>query len=404
MNKKIFVAALGVVSMIGLLGMSAKPCKDCRCEEPVAVMAAAQDTAGENDTPKVTAKSAFLIEANSGEVLFAKEEHKRLPIASMTKIATLGVIYDAVDRGNIKMDDKVSVSSNASSMGGSQAFLDMNSEYSVADLIKSIVVASANDSCVAMAEKLCGNTAAFVNKMNDLAKQLGCTDTNFVNCTGLPATGAYSSASDIAKMYAYVMKSPHYADFNSIWMYDLTHPSGRVTGLTNTNKLIKFYSGCTGGKTGYTTEAGHCITVTASRGDLKPIAVIIGAESSKTRFAESSNLMNYAFNNFENRLLVNKAKPVGTLKLKGAVAGSVDVFPAENFYKLTKKGSESAVKIDMEIPDTITAPIANVDTVGKIIITQDGKVIKEIAITAGKNIGKASYFDTVKKVVRKFQI
>ncbi|MDR1917763.1 MAG: D-alanyl-D-alanine carboxypeptidase, partial [Christensenellaceae bacterium] len=336
--------------------------------EPEPAEPAPVKTAQESGVPNITAKAAFLIEANSGEVLFGKDEHKRLPVASMTKVATLGVIYDALANGEIKMDDMVLVSPNASSMGGSQAFLDMNSEYSVAELIKSIVVASANDSCVAMAEKLYGSTTEFVKKMNELAVRLGCTDTNFVNCTGLPAVNAYSSASDMAKLYQNIMKSPHYGEFNKVWMYDLTHPSGRITGLTNTNKLSRFYNGCTGGKTGFTTEAGHCITATATRGDLTPIAVIIGAGDSKTRFAESSNLLNYAFDGFENKLLVDKNVAIDNVKLRGAVDNTTSIYPAENFYKLTKKGGQGSYEINIEMPDKLTAPIGKTDSVGKIVV------------------------------------
>jgi D-alanyl-D-alanine carboxypeptidase (penicillin-binding protein 5/6) len=365
-------------------------------QTPAPAQAPADDGA-----PSITAKAGFLMEANSGEVLFAKDENKRLPVASMTKIAALGVIYDAMAEGKIKMDDMVQVSPNAGGMGGSQAFLDTNSEYSAGELIKSIVVASANDSCVAMAEKLYGSTAEFVRKMNELAVRLGCTNTNFVNCTGLPAVGAYSSAADMARMYQHIMKSPYYAEFNKIWMYDLTHPSGRITGLTNTNKLVRFYNGCTGGKTGYTTEAGHCITATAARGDLKPIAVIIGAGDSKTRFAESSNLLNYAFDSFENKLLADRFTPVAEIKVRGAVADTAVLYPAENFYKLTKKGAQGAYAADTEIPGSLTAPVFKTDAVGRIIVTDSGKVIKEIPVVTGQDIDRATYFETVKKVVSK---
>jgi D-alanyl-D-alanine carboxypeptidase (penicillin-binding protein 5/6) len=399
-KKKICAAVLTAVGMLGLMGAAGKICGICGCPEcgKGTITYAAENTA-ESGTPKVTAKAAFLMEANSGEVLFTKDENKRLPIASMTKVATLGVVYDALANGEINMDDMVTVSENAGGMGGSQAFLDMNSEYSVADLIKSIVVASANDSCVAMAEKLYGSTTEFVNKMNGLAKRLGCENTNFVNCTGLPAVGAYSSAADIAKLYRYIMKSPYYADFNKVWMYDLTHPSGRITGLTNTNKLARFYNGCDGGKTGYTTEAGHCITVAATRGDLKPIAVIIGAGDSKTRFAEASNLMNYTFDSFENKLLVDKFTPITDVKVRGAVNNTATLFPAENFYKLSKKGNQNAYEINFEIPDKLTAPIAQTDAVGKAIVTENGKVLKEIPVVTNGDIDRATYLETVRKVV-----
>ena len=397
MNKKKFcVAVLAGASMLGLIGVAGVTSKSI---VPQIIYAA--ESAEVAGIPNITAKAGFLIEANSGEVLYAKDENKRLPVASMTKVATLGVIYDAIADGKIKMDDMVVISPTASSMGGSQAFLDDGSEYSVAELIKSIVVASANDSCVALAEQLYGSTTEFVKKMNELAARLGCQNTNFVNCTGLPAVGAYSSAGDMAKLYQHIMKSPHYADFNKVWMYDLTHPSGRVTGLTNTNKLSRFYNGCDGGKTGFTAEAGHCITVTATRGALKPIAVIIGAGDSKTRFFEGSNLMNYAFDNYENKLLVDKTAAIADVKVRGAVAPTATLYPAQNFYKLTKKGNTDAIAINIEAPDELTAPVASSDGVGKIIVTDGGRVIAEIPVVTKCDIKKASYFETVKKIVSK---
>ncbi len=407
MKNKFLIMALTTASLFSFMGNAQPPEEpnEITKEKTVPVMAEPmQNNVSYEDAPKVTAKAGFLLEANSGEVLFEHNADDRLPIASMTKIATLGVIYDEISKGNITMDDKVLVSQNAASMGGSQAFLDANSEYTVKDLVQSIVVASANDSCVAMAEKLFGTTEKSVEKMNELAKKVGATNTNFVNPTGLPAVGAYSSARDIAKIYAYIMQSPHYNDFNSVWMYDLTHPSGRVTGLTNTNKLVKFFDGCMGGKTGFTTEAGHCITVTAKKNDINPIAVIIGADNSKTRFAESSNLMNFALNGFENKLIVDKTLPIKTLKVRGAVDNIADLYPAENFYKLTKKGSDSKIVVTSEIPDNAKAPIKACDSMGKIYIMQEGKVIKEIDVKSTKDINSASYIETIKKIIKNAQI
>lgn len=356
------------------------------------------------NVPNVTAKAAFLIEGNSGKVLFAKDADKQLPIASMVKVMTLAVIYDALEAGQIKMSDDVMVSRNASGMGGSQAFLDFDCEYKVEELIKSIVLASANDSCVAMAELIAGNEDDFVAKMNEKAVKLGMKNTNYVNCTGLPAVGGYSSARDAAIIYSYIMKSPHYRLFNSIWMYDLTHPSGRVTGLTNTNKHARFYQGCEGGKTGFTSESGHCITVTALRRNLKPIAVIIGGSDSATRFDESRALMDYVFDNYDNKLIVSAATPIGNIKVKKAVVEKVQVFPRENFYDLVKKGDKGSPAVNVELSASVKAPVDRADTVGRIIVTEDGKVIAEIDIVTGEDVKAMTYFDAVKKVVNKFKL
>lgn len=365
---------------------------------------AATPTTNFPNAPKITAKAAFLLEANSGKILFAQNADSHLPIASMTKVATLGVIYQALAEGKITMDDTVMVSERAASMGGSQAFLDAGSEYTVHDLIQSIVVASANDSCVAMAEHIAGSVENFVEQMNTFAHNLGCKDTNFVNCTGLPATGAYSCARDMATMYQRIMQSPHYGDFNQVWMYDLTHPSGRVTGLTNTNKLIRRYQGCLGGKTGFTNEAGHCITVAAKRNDLQPIAVIIGASDSKTRFNESSNLLDYACQNFENQLVVDASEPLKTVTLKNGVAETVEVYPAHDYYHLTVKGGENQLAVATEIPDAVTAPLVTTADLGQIMVTENGKVVAEIPVRVNRDVPRANYWQTVQKIVSHAQI
>ena len=355
-------------------------------------------------TLNITAKSAFLMEANSGKVLFSKDADKQLPIASMVKVMTLAVIYDALDAGQIKMTDEVMISRNASGMGGSQAFLDFDVTYTVEELIKSIIIASANDSCVAMAELIAGNEDDFVVKMNELAARLGMKNTNYVNCTGLPAAGGVSSAEDCAKVYAYIMKSPHYGLFNHIWMYDLTHPSGRVTGLTNTNRHARFYQGSDGGKTGFTSESGHCITATASRRHLRPVAVIIGAGDSKTRFDESRALMDYVFDNYDNRLVVSSGESVGNVKVRKAVVEKVEVFPSMNFYDLVKKGDKDQPNINVELAGSVKAPVGKTDAVGKIIVTEDGKVVSEIDIVTGTDIRAMNYFDALRKVVNKFKL
>lgn len=356
------------------------------------------------NAPTITAKAAYLIEANSGEVLYAHHADTHLPIASMTKVATLGVIYDALAEGKISMDDMVAVSERSASMGGSQAFLDAGSEYTVHDLIQSIVVASANDSCVAMAEYVAGSVENFVDKMNEFARNLGCHDTNFVNCTGLPATGAYSCAKDMAVMYQRIMQSPHYGDFNQVWMYDLTHPSGRVTGLTNTNKLIRRYQGCLGGKTGFTNEAGHCITVAAKRGDLQPIAVIIGANNSQIRFNESTALLDYACQNFENKLIVDASQPIKNVTLKNAVDETINVYPSHNYYHLSVKGADNQLSLATEIPDILSAPLLNTDELGKIMVTDNGKVIAEIPVCVNQDVPQTTYWQTVKKVINRVHV
>jgi len=354
-------------------------------------------------TLDITAKSAFLVEVNSGKVLFQKNADAKLPIASMVKIMTLAVIYDAIDAGDIALTDMVMVSQEAESMGGSQAFLDFNAEYKVEDLILSIVIASANDSCVAMAEHIAGSESEFVNRMNALAEKLGMTNTNFVNATGLPAPGGYSTAADVAKMYAYIMQKPTYNLFTATWMYDLNHPSGRITGLTNTNKHARFFNGCDGGKTGFTQEAGHCIAVASKRGDLRPLAVIVGASDSKTRFAESADLMNHVFESYQNKKIVSKDEAIGEIALKGSANDTVQVFPSRDLFDLVKKGDKTQPKVHVEIEKAVKAPITATDSVGTISITIEGKVIAEVAVVTGQDIDALTYWGSVKKVVGKYK-
>ena len=351
----------------------------------------------------ITAKSAFLMEANSGKILFEKNSDARLPIASMVKIMTLAVIYDAIDAGDIALTDMVMVSQTAESMGGSQAFLDFDSEYSVEELVRSIVIASANDSCVAMAEHIAGSESEFVNRMNALAEKLGMTNTNFVNATGLPAPGGYSTAADVAKMYAYIMTKPSYSLFTGTWMYDLAHPSGRVTGLTNTNKHSRFFNGCDGGKTGFTQEAGHCIAVASKRGDLRPLAVIVGASDSKTRFAESAALMNHVFDGYQNKKIVSRTDVLGEISLKGAKDDKAPVFAQTDFFDLVKKGDKTQPVVNVEISDSAKAPLKATDAVGTISVTVEGKVVKEIAVVTGADVETLTYWGAVKKIVSKYK-
>lgn len=403
-TKPILISALTAVTVCGMAGIANLPVAEAKIAVNAPETVVKNETAVETvpnypNAPTITAKAAFLLEANSGKILFAQNADAHLPVASMTKVATLGVIYQALADGEIKMDDLVMVSERAASMGGSQAFLDAGSEYTVHDLIQSIVVASANDSCVALAEHLAGSVESFVEKMNQFAQGLGCKNTNFVNCTGLPTPGAYSCARDMATMYRAIMQSPHYGDFNKIWMYDLTHPSGRVTGLTNTNKLIRRYQGCLGGKTGFTNEAGHCITVAAKRDEIQPIAVIIGAANSKTRFNESSALLDYACQNFENQLLIDCRVPIKTVAVKNAVAETVDLYPATNYYHLTAKNGEANLAVATEIPDTVTAPFDSTTDLGTVMVTENGKVIAKIPVRAGVDMPRANYWQTVQKIV-----
>lgn len=352
-----------------------------------------------SDELKITSKSALLVDYNTGKVIFEKNASEKLSIASMTKLASLSVIFDYLNKGIIKENDLVTVSENAAGVGGSSAFLDAGSQYKVADLIKTVVIASANDSTVALAEFVAGSEESFVNKMNKLQGTLGLKDTNFVNCTGLPADNHYSTATDMVKIYKSVCDNSLYKKDAKIWMEDFIHPSGRKTGLVNTNRLVKTFDGIDGGKTGYTDKARFCLTASATRGNTRLVGVVIGSQDSKTRFAEMSKLFNYGFANFENKLLVNSDVPVTVAKFKNA-KNQVTLYPEKNINKFLSKNEEFTFSTDFEIFD-VKAPLKQGDVVGKMFVfDQNNMVIDEVNIVAGENANEIGFNETFKKILQ----
>lgn len=319
-----------------------------------------------------TCKSAMLLDANTGTVVFEKNTKQHLQIASMVKIMTLSLAFDEIAKREISLDTTVTASVNAASMGGSQAFLDANANYQLGELLKSIVVASANDSCVAVAEYLYGSTDAFVSAMNERAANMGLNDTKFVNCTGLPKEGQYSCAADVAVMFKDLMSHEKFYEYAKVWMYDFSHPGGRVTGLTNTNKLIRFYDGCDGGKTGYTDEARSCITVTAKRGDTRLICVAIGAENSKARNKEVSEMLNYGFANYKTVYAVQKGEVLGEYGVDGGKTDKITAVAEDDYTVFVKSGDKSEVTLQIEI-GTLNAPIAKGQKVGTVNILINGE-------------------------------
>ncbi len=350
----------------------------------------------------ISSKSAILMEYDSGEVLFSKDECKRLPVASMVKMMTILLSLEELQEGNVALDTKISTSENAAGMGGSQVFIDPFVEYSFEDLLKSVIMASANDASVALAEYFNGNEKAFTNRMNKRAKELGMKDTHYSNCTGLPAPEQYSSAMDTAILLKEILKHEIYHNYSTIWMDTLTHPSGRTTELVNTNRLIRYFKGCDGGKTGSTNEAGCCLGASAKRDDMRLISVIVGAENSKTRFNESASLLNFGFKNFESQKLADVSKVIQNIPvLKGKIA-NIDVFASEDFSAVVKKGDVSNYQVDYEIEENIKAPTKAGDVVGKIIISKNGNLVKKIAAVVREDVKPLSIFETAKKVIHKW--
>ena len=353
----------------------------------------------------VASKSAILVDADSGTVLYSQNENATYPIASMCKIMTLLLIFESIDNGEISLDDKIIVSENASGMGGSQIFLEANAEYPVSDLVKGITVASANDACVAMSEKLCGNEELFVEKMNEKAKTLGMDNTVFTNCTGLPKAGQHSSAKDVAKMFSELIRHKDYFTFSGVWMDEINHPKGRITQISNTNKLIRFYNGCDCGKTGYTSEAGHCLCASAIRDGLRLISVVISAPDSKTRFKEVSSMFNYGFANYECKTIVNAETPLDfTVEIKGGKKATVSLIGERSVKVLSKKNEKRAFEFDFVPNYCIKAPVMINDNLGTLNIYENGVKIDSISVLASENIDAKSYLDILNDVTAKWSV
>lgn len=353
------------------------------------------------DVVKGINSSSLLMDYASGSVIHELNASQRRPIASMVKIMTLLRTYESVASGKVSLEDDVTVSQRAADMGGSQAFLDAGSVHKLKNLIKTIIVASANDSCVAVAEHISGSVENFVDSMNKRAGELGLKDTNFVNCTGLPATNQYSCAKDVAVMMRTLISTEsNYFEYSKIWMEDFVHPGGRVTGLTNTNKLIRFYQGCDGGKTGYTNEAKHCLCATAKRGDTRLIAVVVGAPDSKTRFKETSDLLNYGFGNYESKVMLSR-DGLEDMQIKSGVKETLKIAPAEQLALFGKKG-ETNGELVVEL-DSVKAPVKVGDAVGRaLIVAPDGTVLAKTDIVSLEDIENQSYFDTVRDILRQW--
>lgn len=349
-------------------------------------------------------KSAYLMDSQSGECVYSYNETQRMPIASVCKVMTLTLVFDSIANGQLNLSDTVTVSENASGMGGSQVFLESGYGYGVEQLIKSIIVCSANDSCVALAETVAGSEAEFVARMNKKAEELGCTDTLFSNCTGLPKETQYSCARDVAVMFSNLIKYDDYYRFSKIWLEDFQHPDNRVTSMTNTNKLIRKYSSCDGGKTGFTNEAGFCLAATAKKNNLRLVSVVLGADSSDNRFASTIQLFDYGFANYKNMIVLDKDV---TLNDEFAVLGgkkdSVSVRPERNSYVFSSVNSTPEVTHNVIAYD-IKAPIEAEQKVGEIEIYRDGILIDTVNVVAAENIEKANFGDYFRRVASEWAI
>ncbi len=345
---------------------------------------------------ELTSPSYILMDKKTGEILLEKNANEKRAIASVTKIMTMLLTFEEIEKGNVSLSEKITASENASKMGGSQIYLKENEEMTLETLIKSVFVASANDSCIAIAEHLCGNESSFVLKMNERAKELGLKNSSFKNPHGLDEDGHYSSAYDLA-MISRELMNHDIEKYTTIWQDTIRN--GEFT-LSNTNKLIRFYPGATGLKTGSTSIAKNCISATAKKGDFELIAVILGAPTSKDRFNDAKALLNYGFSNYKLLNLAKSDKTVGKCEVEFSLTPTISVFPKEDLDCLIKANDNSQIKTELNLPKKLTAPIKKGDTIGEISFIKDGNVIAKTPLISGNDAPKKTYLDIVKEFLR----
>lgn len=314
---------------------------------------------------EITSPAVILAEAATGTVIFEKNADERREVASITKLMTALLVFEALEDNDIALTDQVTVSQRAAAMEGSQALLDADTPYKLEDLLRTMIMASANDSAVALAEYLAGSEEAFVQRMNQRAQALGMQDTHYVNCTGYPQEGQYTTARDVMTLSCEVSRHPAYHTYASVWVDSLVHPSGRTTDLTNTNRLVRFYEGCDGFKTGSTDAAKFCVSATAEKNGMRLIAVVLGCENSQTRFNEARSMLEYGFANYQRVTVARKGENLGEqLKVNRGSAESVNLLLGSGLSMLLRNGQASQLKMELVLPDSVDAPVEAGQVVG----------------------------------------
>ena len=343
-------------------------------------------------------KSAILIERDTGKVLYEKNSNEKLPPASMTKIMTMLLMMEALDEGKISYEEKVRASEYAASMGGSQIFLEPGEEMTVEELLKGIAIGSGNDASVAMAERIAGSEEAFVDMMNKKVKELGLKDTTFQNTTGLPVEDHYSSAYDMAIMAKELLKYENITKYTGTYEDYLREDTDKKFWLVNTNKLVRFYPGVDGLKTGFTREAMYCLTATAQKDGMRVISVVFGAPTPKDRNAQVTKMLDYAFSQYKTHPMFERNHVMGSVKISKGKEKTLDVVTSEPISLLTKKGENiEDVSQKVTVDKDLKAPIKKGDAVGTLVIEKDGETLVESPLVAKENIEKASLWDLFKR-------
>ncbi|GAB2574035.1 D-alanyl-D-alanine carboxypeptidase (penicillin-binding protein 5/6) [Gracilibacillus alcaliphilus] len=348
-------------------------------------------------------KSAILMERDTGTILYDKNAEEKLPPASMTKVMTMLLIMEALDEGKLSLTEQVTVSEYAASMGGSQIFLEAGEEMTVQDLLKGIAVASGNDASMAMAERIAGSEESFVKMMNDKVKELGLTSTQFQNPTGLPAENHYSTAYDMAVMAKELLKHEEITEYTGIYEDYLRQGTEDEFWLVNTNKLVKFYDGVDGLKTGYTSEAKFCLTATAEKNGMRTIAVVMGADNTKNRNSDVSQLLDYAYSQFETKKLYEKNQPVTSFEWFKANKQPIDIITDDNVSILYPKGMDlDQLDTKISIDQDIELPLTKGTKVGQVIVTDGEETISETDLVVAEDLDKANLFQLFKRTFASF--
>lgn len=352
----------------------------------------------------LTSPAAILAETSTGTIIFEKNADERREAASITKLMTTLLVLEALEAGTSALTDQVTVSQNAASMKGSQALLDAKATYSLEDLLRTTIMASANDSAVALAEHLAGSEEAFVRLMNDRAAELGMSHTRYVNCTGYPQEGQYTTARDVCTLCCEMAKHPAYHQYASIWIDKLTHPGGRVTDLTNTNRLVRFYEGCDGFKTGSTDAAKYCLAATADKNGLRLVAVVLGTPVSQTRFDEARKMLDYGFANYQRIIVARKGDLLGqTLPVRGGSAESVELMLGGGLSMLLRTGQQSKLRLELALPETVDAPIVAGDVLGTVKVLMEDTVVARLNCVAASDVPRPGFIEGLLRILNNWR-
>jgi len=336
---------------------------------------------------ELTSPSAMLVEADTGTVIFEKGADERRQVASVTKLMTLLLCLEKLEAGEIDLKDEVTISPAAAGQIGSQALLDAHASYSLETLLHATIIASANDAACALAEHMAGSEEAFAQLMNRRAQELGMNDTFYVNATGLPDDRQYTTARDVAVLACEVCRHPVYFEHASVWMDTLTHPSGRTTDLTNTNRLVRFYPGCDGLKTGSADVSRYCLAATAQKNGFRLIAIVLGTPVSQTRFDEARAMLDYGFASYKRVTLLQKGDRLGkTVHVKMGMRDEVEAAAGSGVSMLIRPGQEKLLSLEVELPEEVNAPVREGDALGVVRVLFDGEIVARLSAVAAADV------------------